>query len=475
MWWVDVVRRADGTLSTGVATRPLARLHAHNADDRRGARSVRGRRPVALHAACRCADHGAATRPRRGGGDDRGRAGRIGVPLKALLDDGELIAPFLTEEDWGGVARALRAGARLTLPCCGARARAAAGVSSTTARPARHRAGRRDPRPPPGQGDDRPRLSGRRVPGDHRGARAGRAVGRGCAGRAARGRSPARLRGPVERPGARRDARAGGLRRRRRRAAAGSSAARRRRYPAPCPCSAWRSTPPTARSSPRPSSSPPPPHPGAARPPGRSARSWPRSWHAGSASAPTSRRGRARPGAWCSSPHPCRRCGRAALLWYVEGWTVRARSGCGVALERRPPRRRSVVAELAEALAPATRAVVAAFVAGAGRRLPVADASAGGAPGRRDARLRLPHCAAPIGAGARWRATTPSGARATAGGGRGHPAARPPATCPLPPEPRFALRTARPHWCYPAGEAWCCDRPAARDRRGGRPARGTAP
>ncbi len=55
MWWVYVVRCADGTLYTGVAKHLLARLREHNEDERRGARYTRGRRPVALHAACRCA------------------------------------------------------------------------------------------------------------------------------------------------------------------------------------------------------------------------------------------------------------------------------------------------------------------------------------------------------------------------------------------------------------------------------------
>ena len=65
MWWVYVVRCADGTLYTGVATRLLARLCQHNEDDRRGARYTRGRRPVALHAACCCPDRGAAMRLER--------------------------------------------------------------------------------------------------------------------------------------------------------------------------------------------------------------------------------------------------------------------------------------------------------------------------------------------------------------------------------------------------------------------------
>jgi hypothetical protein len=42
------------------------------------------------------------------------------MPLKALLGDRELIAPFLAEEEWAAIAVALRDGARLTLPCCGA-------------------------------------------------------------------------------------------------------------------------------------------------------------------------------------------------------------------------------------------------------------------------------------------------------------------------------------------------------------------
>ncbi|HET8626322.1 MAG TPA: GIY-YIG nuclease family protein [Thermomicrobiales bacterium] len=64
-WWVYVVRCADGTLYTGVAARLLARLREHNADDRRAARYTRGRRPVALHAARRCADRGEALRLER--------------------------------------------------------------------------------------------------------------------------------------------------------------------------------------------------------------------------------------------------------------------------------------------------------------------------------------------------------------------------------------------------------------------------
>ena len=42
------------------------------------------------------------------------------MPLKALLDGRELIAPFLAEDEWAAVAAVRRAGGRLTLPCCGA-------------------------------------------------------------------------------------------------------------------------------------------------------------------------------------------------------------------------------------------------------------------------------------------------------------------------------------------------------------------
>ncbi|CAA9547178.1 MAG: hypothetical protein AVDCRST_MAG88-502, partial [uncultured Thermomicrobiales bacterium] len=159
-------------------------------------------------------------------------------------------------------------------------------------------------------------------------------------------------------------------------------------------------------------------------------------------------------------PHPCWRCTGSMLLWYVEGWTVRGRSGCGVTLERRPPRRRTVAAELAEALAPATRTVVATFVAGVGRGLPVAGMIGGGESGRPGGTgFGCPHCDARIGAGqlarddAFRRAQRQYRRRAEPDG----PADVPPATCPLPSEPRFALREARPHWCYPSGEAWCCE------------------
>lgn len=47
-WWVYMVRCADDTLYTGVATDPERRLAEHNGDDRLGAKYTRSRRPVVL-------------------------------------------------------------------------------------------------------------------------------------------------------------------------------------------------------------------------------------------------------------------------------------------------------------------------------------------------------------------------------------------------------------------------------------------
>lgn len=91
-WWVYVVRCADGTLYTGVAARLLARLREHNADDRRAARYTRGRRPVALHAARRCAD--------------RGEALRLERAVKRLPRAGKVALPG--EDGWLNAADALR-------------------------------------------------------------------------------------------------------------------------------------------------------------------------------------------------------------------------------------------------------------------------------------------------------------------------------------------------------------------------------
>lgn len=47
-WYVYIVRCADETLYTGVATDPVRRVNEHNQDDRLGARYTRARRPVQL-------------------------------------------------------------------------------------------------------------------------------------------------------------------------------------------------------------------------------------------------------------------------------------------------------------------------------------------------------------------------------------------------------------------------------------------
>ena len=47
-WYVYMLRCADGSLYTGIATDLARRLDEHNGDDRLGARYTRGRRPVTL-------------------------------------------------------------------------------------------------------------------------------------------------------------------------------------------------------------------------------------------------------------------------------------------------------------------------------------------------------------------------------------------------------------------------------------------
>ena len=60
IWFVYLVRCADGTLYTGIALDVAARIAAHDAG--RGARYTRGRGPLALCAVRRCASKGAALR-----------------------------------------------------------------------------------------------------------------------------------------------------------------------------------------------------------------------------------------------------------------------------------------------------------------------------------------------------------------------------------------------------------------------------
>lgn len=47
-WYVYLLRCADGSLYTGIATDTRRRVREHNHDNRRGAAYTRGRRPVRL-------------------------------------------------------------------------------------------------------------------------------------------------------------------------------------------------------------------------------------------------------------------------------------------------------------------------------------------------------------------------------------------------------------------------------------------
>jgi hypothetical protein len=395
------------------------------------------------------------------------------MPLKALLDDRELIAPFLGDEEWADVGAALRAGAHLTLPCCGA----AGGIrrSRLGRRFFYHRTTRQVPRCD-WVGETPAHLlakatialacrrAGYTVTTEARGT-AGRWVADVLATPPDDGRP---LAFEVQWSAQSLDA----------------TLARQAAYAADGVRGCWFFRQPPAQERPDPAlplfglaldaddrpvvSSPFVLAPGGR--PGDSAPAWPLDAFVAALLARRIRfrpcvTARARPaGRLVFFPHPCRRCARSFLLWYVEGWTVRARSGCGVPLARRPPRHRAVAAELAEALAPATRAVIAAFVGAAGRALPVAGVFVRRRV-RHDAALAFacPHCGAPIAAG--WLARADAFGRARRRYRRRRegegPADVPSATCPLPDEPAFVLSEARPHWCFPAGDVWCGDRPVS--------------
>jgi hypothetical protein len=393
------------------------------------------------------------------------------MPLKALLDDRELIAPFLAEEEWAAIAVALRDGARLTLPCCGA----AGGIrrSRLGRRFFYHRTTRQVPRC--AWAGETPahllakatialacRRAGYTVITEARGP-AGCWVADVLATPAEGGRP---LAFEVQWSAQSLDA----------------TLARQAAYAADGVRGCWFFRQPPAQARPDPAlplfglALDADDHPVVSSPfvfaagsrPGAIAPSWPLDAFVAALLARRIRfrpcvTARARPaGRLVFFRHHCRRCGRAFLLWYVEGWTVRAHSGCGVPLTRRPPRHRTVAAELAEALAPATRAVVAAFVGGAGRGLPVAGAFARRRVGQAAApAFACPHCGAPATAGWLARADAFGRARRRYVRRRGdtHPADVPPATCPLPGEPSFGLSEPRPHWCFPGGDAWCGDTP----------------
>ncbi|MEL7310825.1 MAG: GIY-YIG nuclease family protein [Pseudomonadota bacterium] len=60
LWWLYVVRSADGSLYTGISTDPTQRLQKHESG--KGARALRGRGPLELVAQCQVGDRGAASR-----------------------------------------------------------------------------------------------------------------------------------------------------------------------------------------------------------------------------------------------------------------------------------------------------------------------------------------------------------------------------------------------------------------------------
>jgi putative endonuclease len=62
VWYVYMLRCADGSLYTGVAKDLMRRLDEHNGDGRLGARYTRGRRPVTLVYAEAAPDRSAACR-----------------------------------------------------------------------------------------------------------------------------------------------------------------------------------------------------------------------------------------------------------------------------------------------------------------------------------------------------------------------------------------------------------------------------
>ncbi len=56
VWWVYMVRCADGTLYTGVTTDLTRRIRQHNGQLRGGAKYTAPRRPVILAGACKATD-----------------------------------------------------------------------------------------------------------------------------------------------------------------------------------------------------------------------------------------------------------------------------------------------------------------------------------------------------------------------------------------------------------------------------------
>lgn len=61
-WWVYMVRCADGSLYTGIATDAERRVAEHNGSEQLAAKYTRGRRPVVLVYQERCAGRVEAAR-----------------------------------------------------------------------------------------------------------------------------------------------------------------------------------------------------------------------------------------------------------------------------------------------------------------------------------------------------------------------------------------------------------------------------
>lgn len=60
LWWLYVVRSADGSLYTGISTNPTGRLDQHETG--RGAKALRGRGPLQLVAQCQVGNRSVASR-----------------------------------------------------------------------------------------------------------------------------------------------------------------------------------------------------------------------------------------------------------------------------------------------------------------------------------------------------------------------------------------------------------------------------
>ena len=91
-WWVYLLRCADGSFYTGVATDPLRRLRQHNGELVGGARYTSGRRPSVLVWQQACSDRSAAQR-REAEIKQLTRQQKLNLAA-AVADDGESVHRF---------------------------------------------------------------------------------------------------------------------------------------------------------------------------------------------------------------------------------------------------------------------------------------------------------------------------------------------------------------------------------------------